>query len=93
MGYYIEVPQNLGKAQQISDLHGGRIIPKPKSLSEVPAELALIVVVDNGAFEAAALAYDEPEFKEFTNPRDNRRKEYVLLDKPLAHKLARYKER
>lgn len=90
MGYYIQTPQNLDKAEQIVHLFGGVIIPQPKSLDEVPADKALIAVVSNGAFDAAGLVYDQLEFREFTSPRDPRPKKYVLVDKALAHEMAGY---
>jgi len=87
MGYYIQVPNHKGKAQQLVNLHGGQIIPKPNFFSDIPENRALIVVVDNGLFEAAAYAYSEGEFAEFTDPTDGRPKKYVLLDKGLAREL------
>lgn len=91
MGYYIQVPNNKNKAQQISMLYGGQIIPKPR-FNEIPADKALMVVVDNGPFEAAGLAYDEAEFSEFTALDDIRRKMFVLMDKQQAYKLSGFKQ-
>ena len=88
MGYYIEVPDNHHKAEQIVRLHGGKIISRPRSFTEIPADKALIVVVDNSSFEAAGLAYSEPEFEAFTSPWDNRPKQVVLMDWEKASKLA-----
>jgi hypothetical protein len=91
MGYYIETPGQLkGKASRIAFEHDGQLVKEPAKFSDVPEDKALIVVVDNGPFEAAALAYDEREFLDFTDPDDDRPKRYVLLDKPTAYRLARY---
>lgn len=90
MGYYIQVPKNLGKAKQIEELHDGMIIPRPVSFSKVPESKALIVVVNNGLFEAAGFAYDEKEFEAFTDPDDSRRKEYVLMDRKEAERLSEF---
>ena len=87
MGYYIEVPNDFHKAEQIVRLYGGKTIPQPHSFAEVPAGKALIVIVDNVAFEAAGLAYSEPEFKAFTQPSDHRRKQFVLMDWEKACEL------
>lgn len=91
MGYYIQTPGfNHSKALRIAAQHNGVLISKPNHYSDIPEDSALIVVVDNGPFEAAALAYSEREFEEFTDFTDERPKEYVLLDKEVAHKLAGY---
>lgn len=91
MGFYIQVPNNFNKAQQLKELYDGEIISKPKSLSEIPQDKALIVVLRNFGFEAAGLAYSEKEFKEFTSPDDTRPKYFVLLDKKLAYELSGFK--
>jgi len=90
MGYYIEVPKDLNKAQQIVDIHGGTIIPKPSSFAEVPADQALICVVGNGLFDAAGIAYDEREFEAFSAPDRSgyqRPRTWVLLGKAVVCKL------
>jgi hypothetical protein len=94
MGYYIEVEQNKNKAEQIVKLFGGEIVHKP-NFDNIPADKALIVVVNNGPFEAAALAYSRAEFEEFTLPEeiDPRPRKFVLMDKTLAHKLSGYENR
>jgi len=91
LGYYIQTPgQTHNKALSIAMNYDGEFIHKPNKFTDIPEGKALIVVVDNGAFEAAALAYSEQEFEEFTNSTDTRHKDYVLLDKPTAYRLARY---
>jgi len=55
---------------------GGKVIPQPTSF--VPN---LVCVVDNGFFGAAAYAYSEREFKDFTLPSDNRPKVWIIWDK------------
>jgi hypothetical protein len=95
MGYYIQVPENEGKAQQLVGLHGATILPmRPEAFEDVPEGQALICVVDNGAFEAAALCYSREEFIEFTSPDvttgHQRPRTWVLMAKALAHELAGY---
>jgi hypothetical protein len=53
-------------------------------------DLAIIVIMDNGPFEAAGLAYDRKEFVAFTS--DSRPKTYVALPKQLAYKLTGYRK-
>lgn len=68
MGYYIEVPERKGKAQQIVELHGGRILQSAPAFEGAAPDEAIICVVDNGTFEAAAFCYDEREFNVFREP-------------------------
>lgn len=95
MGYYIQVPENKGKAQQLVDLHDATILPmRPEAFEDVPEGQALICVVDNGAFEAAALCYSREEFVAFTSPDTTsgyqRPRTWVLMAKDLAHEVAEY---
>jgi hypothetical protein len=91
MGYYVQVPENLGKAKQIVDLYGGEIIPRPETFSSIPSDKGLIVVISNGLFEAAGYAYDQAELDAFTDPDDERPKKFVLMNKAQAEKLSGYK--
>ncbi len=90
MGYYIQVPNNHDKTSQLVLLHGGEVIPQPWHFNEIPEDKGLIVVVDNGPFEAAGFAYNEAEFKAFTDLTDTRPKSFVLLDLALAKTLSGY---
>ena len=98
MGFYIQGPI-LGKAEWISGTYGDtRLIPQPEKFSDIPEEKFLIVVVNNGPFEAAAVAYSEQEFNEFINsPTDNRSKKFLLLSRKttfeLVPELKKYLER
>lgn len=85
MGYYI--PNNIPITERAVEE-----IKKPENLSDIPEDKALIIDVDNGAFHAYGLVYDEREFKDFTYPSDVRRKRYFLMDKIQAHKLSDYKQ-
>jgi hypothetical protein len=93
MGYYINLPESKGKLQQIqSRFEGAEALQhKPKSFSEVPEGRALICVVDNGPFEAAAFVYSEDEFHVTADPRDVRPKYWVLIDLEDAINATGYK--
>ena len=92
MGYYIEVPENKGKAQQIIDIHGAELLNKvPLSVNDVPEDKAIIVIVDNGPFEAAAFAYNDMELREFARP-DRRTRQWLLMDRAKACELTGYKD-
>lgn len=82
MGFYIEVPINLMKAEWIVGVHkGAKMIIQPEKFSDIPEGKFLIIVVNNGLFEAAAVAYSESEFEEFTRADDTRSKKFLLLDR------------
>lgn len=90
MGYYIEVPQPRGKAQQLADLHGATLTTCPATFEEVPEGQALLCIVDNGPFEAVALCYDVDEFNVFNDPEDPRPRQWMLMEQTKAHELAGY---
>jgi hypothetical protein len=50
---------------------------------------AALVWVDNGFFQALAYAYTPAEFDAFTEPGDNRRKRFYVIDKAVAEANAR----
>jgi hypothetical protein len=91
MGYYIQTPNQRNKAEQLRDLHGGEIVQTISlDYHKIPEGKALIVVVDNGPFEAAGFCCNESEFECFTNPDDFRPKKFVYLDRALAEELSGY---
>jgi len=66
MGYYINVPANKHKADQLVEIHGAEKLPKaPGSFFTVEGK-ALVAVVENPDFDAAAYCYDAKEFTRFT---------------------------
>lgn len=92
MGFYIQGPTK-GKAQFIVENYSGILSIKEqaeKMLSEMSK--AVIVVVDNGPFEAAAFAYSREEFHAFHSPNDYRLKKYVIMDRAKACELTRFNE-
>ena len=90
MGRYIEVPDRIGKGTQIRDLYDGEILPAaPGTFQDVPVGKALICVVANPGFDAAAFCYNESEFQEFTSP-DVRPKTWLLIDWDKATELTGY---
>lgn len=93
MGFYIEVPKNKGKAQQLVDLHGAQILDKKP---EFRADKAIICVLDNGPWEAAGYAYSERELEAFATPDmcgPQRPRTWLLMDRAKANKLTGYIER
>ncbi len=69
MGYYIELPENKNKAVQLERIYGAvRLLEAPKSLAELPSDRALICVVENPMFDAAAYCQSERDLAEFSRP-------------------------
>lgn len=93
MGYYIETGHNLNKTNWLRINHGAQLmLCPPPTFADVPDGAALICVVDNGPFEAAAYIYNQRELEAFDDPRDIRRKWWLLMDKNKAEELSGYKE-
>lgn len=91
MGYYIQTGQSHRKAAYIIENFGAREIEQPTSLFDVLATEAIICVVGNPGFEAAAFAYKESELAEFSIP-DGRPRTWLAMDKDKACELTGYKE-
>lgn len=94
MGYYIEVPKNHNKAQQLVDLYKAERLPvAPNSINDVPEGKAVVVVVENLAFDAAGYCYDDRELADFKEPDHGwqRPRTWLLMDKKLTEKLSGYR--
>lgn len=66
MGHYIEVPRGKNKAAQLKILYNAEILTRiPSTWESIPADKALICVVDNGAWEAAGLCMDKDDYQRF----------------------------
>lgn len=84
MGRYIGGPaRKHGELRE----NGAQPVLQPKTFAEVPSGKALIVLVDNGPFDAAGWVFDEREFKEFTDPTDSRPRSFWLMDLEVAKEL------
>ena len=91
MGYYIEGPVH-GKLQHICEKYKGIQIPKPYDFSVVPKDSALICVVNNGPFEAAAYCYNEQEFLAFKNDGTRPKKWIIVKNKKIIENDSGYKQ-
>jgi hypothetical protein len=90
MGYYIEAPTDHGKADYLVTAYGAEMLPFAPTWDE---HSAIICVVNNGFFEAAALCYSATELADFNNAADRRHKTWLRMDKTTAHNLAGYHNR
>lgn len=71
MGYYIETGERKGKAAWLVKNANGSMEKRP---GDIP-----VVVLDNGPFEAAGIAYDAEEFEAFTSPDDLHKKTIIYV--------------
>lgn len=88
MGFYIQTTSPKNKAQFLVDNYKCSVINEDVARERVDSKEGVVVVVDNGPFEAAAFAYDKDELDMFLNPNDNRPKTIVAIDYELACKLS-----
>lgn len=86
MGYYIDGPTK-GKAKHIRENHNAELVFHLVPPSQLPPGKALICVVDNGFFEAAAYCYDDKEYEAFHDKHDVRPKTWLTMDSELARAL------
>jgi len=88
MGYYLQAPTNLNKADYFVKEHGAQKLSKiPESFKDIPKGKTFVGVVSNGMFEACGIAYDSKEFDSFKDPRDTRPLTCLLMDTELVKKL------
>lgn len=92
MGYYIETDFTHGKAEAIAEKYDGIVYPTPPDYDAIDSRGdGIIVVINNGLFEAAGFAYDKQEFLAFTQPDDLRPKKFVIMDRATAEIASGYK--
>lgn len=83
MGYYIETSGPKNKAQWLVNNAKGVIVPAATpSADSIP-----VVVMNNGPFEAAGIAYNQDELAAFTSPHDYRPKTIVMVPRDEVLKL------
>ena len=94
MGYYIETNGVKNKTEWIIANAKGieQNGPMPGNKDMIP-----VVVVDNGPFEAAGIAFDQDELYAFTRVSDTRPKRFLLVPReeiirlqPHVEKLLRW---
>lgn len=85
MGYYIETDYHKNKAEWLKNNAGGIFIagmPATQQEGYVP-----VCVVDNGPFEAAAIAYTKHEAGVFNRDYDPRPKQWLIIPIAEAERL------
>ena len=81
MGYYIQTAAPKGKTEAICKELSGIEISQDEAEFFVKEQMgAVICVVDNGPFEAAAYCYNLDEFRAFNLPDDPRPKTWLYVE-------------
>lgn len=82
MGYYIN-PKNMSKEEWLSENHSEVLKEAPSSNIRINSDGSkdmAVVLVDNGAFTAAGVAYSQDELNAFTaNKNDHRPKIFLWV--------------
>lgn len=79
--------KSQGKAEELI-LHANAVLcSEPGSIASVPEDKAIVCVVKNAFFDAAAFVYDEAELRAFTRPNDYRFKTWLTMDKEDVQEL------
>jgi hypothetical protein len=96
MGYYLDLPKPHNKATQLIQDHGAKLWDPDNDVHifRSPIGVAsrlqpvLICVVENPAFDAALICFDEQEYYRTTNPEDMRPRTYLTLPLEKVFELA-----
>ena len=92
MGYYINEPKMGAKnkaAVLVNEYGAKRTFSTPPSL--VPPSKALVCVVENFIFDAAAFVFDDEEYASFIQP-DGRPRTWLLMNRAWVVKVTGYTE-
>lgn len=64
------------------------IISEAPAWENIPRDKVLVVVVSNGLFEAAGVAYSESEYRAMTHGGETRPRQYLIMDRDIALKAS-----
>lgn len=80
MGYYIETPHNKGKAKWLHETYNTAVPTRLPKEFDTTGKTVQICVVDNGPFEAAAIAYSQSELNVFAMP-DSIPRQWLIMNR------------
>lgn len=83
---YIQGP-TYGKGELIAQAGGFPIGPPAELLTIFNSNAVLVVVVHNGAFEAAAVVDSDRDFQAFNDPSDTRPKQWYRISREAVKTL------
>ena len=90
MGFYLQGSDP--KADYLLATYPGfqEVTPRDAKVSVMDEDRAVVVVVENGIFDAAAFAFSEAEFEEFTRDDDPRHTRFLTGHRDLVEVLSGY---
>ena len=93
MGWYLETPGVTGKAEKLKTIYNAKEVDKDTAEDLVDDQKgAVVCVVQNPEFEAAAFCYSPQEFRRFNYPRDPRPKTWLWIeDRDAVETVSGYK--
>ena len=80
MGYYVN-PPNESKETFLGKY--GIVVPLDTTWNSIPSDCVGVVLMDNGLFRAAGIAFSPDELDEFRRPDDFRKKTLYLIEKKI----------
>lgn len=89
MGYYIETGYPIRKVQWLIDNTKAVRTAEPVAGT---AEMIPVCVIDNGAFEAAGIAFDARELAVFADLNDERERKWLSVPRTEVLKLCPHVE-
>lgn len=94
MGYYLQCAEHHNKADQlVSSSLGARRVTSEQA-KEFLESKAVVCVVSNGLFDAAAYCYSLDEYEQFNDPTDDRPKVWLVIDdKAKVEELTGYDQK
>lgn len=93
MGFYLETPRHKQKAEQLVKLYNAREVRMEDALDAIyENKHAVICVVRNPNFDAAAFCYNLQEFRRFNYVDDDRPRKWLIIeDRDMVDELTGYK--
>lgn len=82
MGFYVNPSKEAKESFLEREGKEFQVVP---NWNDVPKGSMIVILVDNGPFTAAGIAFNERELKDFTDPGDRRKKRYFIV--PVAKLL------
>ena len=83
MGYYIETKLPLNKADQLLTIAGVEEVSALAASPDRSGQTVSVCVVQNGEFDAAAVCFNDSEYKDFLQP-DGRPKRWLIFPRNVV---------
>lgn len=93
MGFYLETPRYKNKAEQLIKMYDAREVRMEEALDAIyDNKYAVICVIRNPNFDAAAFCYNLKEFRRFNHVDDDRPRRWLIIeDRDMVDELSGYK--